>query len=135
MFRHCAILLLAATLAAPLCARALAGPPAPSATAAPDAALTSRFAAFLTDVLAGKLPATGVTKEMAAAFTPEIIGQVQSNLSPLGAFKQLQFVSKANVQGYQRFHYTGVFAKGSLPLLFVVDSNGNIAGFFADQPQ
>lgn len=121
MLKHYAALLLATALI--------------GATPAPDAALTSRFATFLTDVLGGSLPATGVTKEMTAAFTPEIIEQVQSNLSPLGAFKQLQFVREDDVQGYQRYHYNAVFAKGNQPLMFVVDSNGNIAGFFSDQSQ
>ncbi len=120
-------------LAIPQPAGAQASPaPAPTASA-PDPALTARFAAFLTDMLAGKLPATGLSAKMQGAFTPELISQVDSNLAPLGAFQKLQFVSQDSVQGFQRYHYVGVFANGMQPLMFVLNSSNDIDGFFKDQ--
>lgn len=124
--------LLAVALPAARCVAA--DQPAASQTA-PDSALTARFAAFLTGVLAGHLPATGVSDKMKAAFTPDLITQVDALFAPLGAFKSLQFVSQDGAQGFQRYHYIGVFDKGTQPLLFVLDSSGNIAGFFKDQSQ
>jgi hypothetical protein len=37
------------------------------------------------------------------------------------------------MQGYERYHYLAVFEKGSRGFMFIVDSNGTIAGFFEDQ--
>jgi hypothetical protein len=125
---------LAILIAVMLPATALAQSPPPSAPAAPDAALTARLSAFLTDVLAGHLPATGVSDKMKAAFTPDVIAKVDAELSPLGAFQTLKFVSQDTAQGFKRYHYNAVFAKGEQPLLFVLDDAGNIAGFFSDTP-
>jgi hypothetical protein len=121
--------------ALPLGAMADPSTPAPAAVATPDAALTARFSAFVTDVLAGQLPATGVTDTMKTAFTPSVMGQVKTAFAPLGSFQKLQFTHEDSVQGYQRFHYIAVFDKGTQPVIFVIDSNQNIAGFFADQGQ
>ncbi len=106
--------------------------PAAVQSAAPSTALTARFTAFLTDVLAGRLPATGLSDAMKAGFTPQLISQVDGLFTPLGSFHQLQFVRQDTLDGYQRYHYVAVFDKGSQPLLFVLDSSGNIAGFFKD---
>lgn len=124
--------LLAVALPAPRC---VAADPATASQTAPDSALTARFAAFLTGILAGHLPTTGVSDKMKAGFTPDLISQVNALFAPLGAFKSLQFVSQDSAQGFQRYHYIAVFDKGTRPLLFVLDSSGNIAGFFKDQPQ
>ena len=134
MFRSVLIfsVLLAVALPAPRCVAA--DQPAASQTA-PDSALTARFAAFLTGVLAGHLPATGVSDQMKAAFTPDLVSQVDTLFASLGTFKSLQFVSQDSAQGFQRYHYIAAFDKGTQPLLFVLDSSGNIAGFFKDQPR
>lgn len=134
MFRSALIfsVLLAVALPVPRCVAA--DQPAASQTA-PDSALTARFAAFLTGVLAGHLPATGVSDKMKAAFTPDLLSQVDTLFAPLGGFKSLQFVSQDSAQGFQRYHYIAVFDRGTQPLLFVLDSSGNIAGFFKDQSQ
>jgi Protein of unknown function (DUF3887) len=110
-------------------------PGQPAAAATPDAALTARFAAFITSVLAGQLPAAGVTDTMKTAFTPSAIDQVKTTFAPLGAFQTLQFTREDSVQGYQRFHYIATFEKGTQPVIFVIDPNHNIAGFFLDQGQ
>jgi hypothetical protein len=107
--------------------------PAPAATA--SAALTARFSTFMTDVLAGNLPATGVTDTMKTAFTPSVMSQVSTTFAPLGTFQRLQFTKQDSAPGFQRFHYIAIFDKGSQPVIFVIDSNQNIAGFFADQGQ
>jgi hypothetical protein len=109
--------------------------PAAPAPAAPDAALTARFSGFLSDVLAGRVPATGMSDQMKAALTPDMLAQVDAAFKPLGAFQKLQYVREDAAQGYDRYHYIAVFANGTLPLIFVTDSNGNIAGFFKDQSQ
>lgn len=111
--------------------------PAAAASAAPvgppDAALTARFSAFLSDVLAGRLPPSGVSDRMKAAFTPDMLAEVDTLFAPLGTFQTLQFAREDTVQGFQRYHYIAVFDKGTQALMFVLDSNGNIAGFFKDQ--
>jgi hypothetical protein len=106
---------------------------AASQPVAPDSALTARFSTFLTDVLAGRLPATGLSDPMKAAFTSDVLAQVDTAFAGLGTFQKLQFVREDTVQGYQRYHYVAVFDKGAQPLMFVLDSSGNIAGFFKDQ--
>jgi hypothetical protein len=112
-----------------------AAQPAPAPAASPDAALTARFSTFLTDVLAGSLPSTGISDAMKTAFTPSVVSQVQGLFGPLGSFQKLQYVREDAAQGYQRYHYTAVFEKGTAPLIFILDSSGNIAGFFKDQGQ
>ena len=109
---------------------AAADPPAASQAVLPDSALTARFTTFLTDVLAGHLPATGVSDAVKSGFTPDLLAQVDSSFAALGVFQNLQYVSQDTMQGYQRYHYVAVFDKGTQPLLFVLDSNGDIAGFF-----
>ena len=123
----------ALALAMPQVAFAQASPsPAPAASAS-ESAMTARFTEFLTDVIAGKLPPTGISEMMKTKFTPDLVAQVDKNLAPLGAFQGIKFVRQDSAQGYQQYHYVATFAKGTLPLLFVVDSDGNIAGFFKDQ--
>lgn len=107
----------------------------PAAAATPDAAVTARFSTFMTDVLAGRLPATGVTDTMKTAFTQSAMDEVKTMYAPLGAFQRLEFTREDSVQGYHRFHYIAIFDKGTQPVIFVIDSNQNIAGFFADQGQ
>lgn len=108
--------------------------PAPTG-AAPDAALTARFSNFLTTILAGKVPATGVSDKIKTGLTPQLLTTIDGALAPLGAFQSLQFVRQNTVQGFQVYHYNAVFAKGNQPMVFVLDSDSNIAGFFKDQPQ
>ena len=86
-------------------------------------------------VLAGQLSATGITDAMKTAFTPTIIDQVRTNFAPLGNFQRLQFTHEDGAAGFTRFHYIAIFDKGTQPVIFVLDSNQNIAGFFVDQGQ
>lgn len=108
---------------------------APTAAPTADPALTARFASFMSGILAGEFPASGVTDKMKAAFTPSAIDQVKTAFSPLGNFQKLEFTREDSVTGYTRFHYIAIFDKGTQPVIFVLDSNQNIAGFFADQGQ
>ncbi len=107
--------------------------PATAQTAAPSTALTARFTAFLTDVLAGRVPATGLTDAMKTGLTPQLLSQIDGSFAPLGAFQRLQFVRQDTLEGYQRYHYVAIFAKGTQPLMFVLEAGGNVAGFFKDQ--
>jgi hypothetical protein len=128
-----ASLLFVVGLVFPAFSPALADQSATSQTSAPPSALTAQLTAFLTDVLAGRLPATGISDQMKSALTPALIAQIGGAFAPLGKFQKLQFVRQDTVQGYQRYHYVAVFDKGTQGLIFVVDSNGNIAGFSKDQ--
>jgi len=139
MLRSLAKLVLLGALISASTAPALAQQPAASQAPPPSSALTTQFTTFLTDILAGHVPATGISDKMQSALTPDVISAIDSNLAPLGTFQKLQYVSQDSAEGYQRYHYIAVFNKGTqphlLPLLFVLDSSGNIAGFFKDQGQ
>jgi len=135
MLRSLAKLVLAGALISASTTAALAQQPTASQTAPPSSALTTQITTFFTGILAGHLPATGLTDKMKSAFTPDLISEIDAMFAPLGTFQKLQFVSQDSIQGYQRYHYVAVFDKGTQPLLFVLDSSGNIAGFFKDQNQ
>ena len=109
--------------------------PAPSAApaATPDAALTARFTAFFADILASRVPATGLSAAMKAALTPDAVSAVAASFAPFGTFTRLQYAGQDSRAGYERYRYTAIFDKGSQGLLFVLDSDGNIAGFFKSQ--
>ena len=98
-----------------------------------DSAKTAQFTAFFTAVLAGHVPTQGVTLQVEQGFTPALVAQIDDNLAPFGKFQKPQYVSADSVQGYDRYHYTAIFEKGSRDFLFVLDSSGNIAGFFRDE--
>ncbi|HEY1977939.1 MAG TPA: hypothetical protein VGG89_15405 [Candidatus Baltobacteraceae bacterium] len=98
-----------------------------------DPAKTAQFQAFFTTILAGQVPTKGVTPQMAQGFAPALVAQIDDNLAPFGKFQKLQYVSEDSVPGYDRYHYTAIFDKGSRNFLFVLDSSGNIAGFFRDE--
>ena len=97
-----------------------------------DRAKTAQFQTFFTTILAGRVPTQGVTAQMAAGFSAALVTQIDDNLAPFGKFQKLQFVSEDSAQGYDRYHYTAIFEKGSRNFLFVLDATGNIAGFFRD---
>ncbi|MBV8530648.1 MAG: hypothetical protein JO104_04970 [Candidatus Eremiobacteraeota bacterium] len=105
------------------------GDQAPQAQSTPDAALTARFDEFLTDVLAGRLPASGVADEFRKGFTRERIALVDDNLAPLGAFQTLRYVGFKSIEGYSLYHYDAVFANGMQKLTFFLDPSGSISGF------
>jgi hypothetical protein len=108
-----------------------ATPTATTSSPTPDiAALTTRFTAFFTDVLAGKAPTQGLTDKMQTALTPAVLSQLQQIYGTLGTFQKLSFKFQDSMQGFQRYHYTAVFQKGSPGVMFVVDSSDKIAGFF-----
>ncbi len=114
---------------------AVADQPATAQTASPSSALTGRFTGFLTDVLAGRVPATGLTDAMKSGLTPQMLSQIDGTFTSLGDFQRLQFVRQDTIEGYQRYHYVAIFAKGSQQLMFVLDAAGNVAGFFKDPAQ
>jgi hypothetical protein len=121
----------ALSAAAPVCAQP--APPAPESAPAPDSALTGRFTSFFTTVLAGHVPGSGISAEMRQGFTQQLLGQIDAAFAGFGKFRQLQFEHADTMQQYQRYHYLAVFEKGSQGVMFVVDSNNTIVGFFEDQ--
>lgn len=106
--------------------------PAPTPNAE-DPAKTARFEAFLNGILAGRAPTAGLTPQMQQGLTPELISQIDANVAPFGKFQKLQFIGEDSVQGYDRYHYAAIFENGKRNYLFVLDSSGNIAGFFIDE--
>jgi len=98
-----------------------------------DPAKTARFETFFTTIAAGQVPTQGVTPQVKQGFTPALVAQIDQTIAPLGKFQKLQYVGEDSVQGYDRYHYTAVFEKGTQNYLFVLDSSGNIAGFFKDE--
>ncbi|HZZ01238.1 MAG TPA: hypothetical protein VFE36_16875 [Candidatus Baltobacteraceae bacterium] len=98
-----------------------------------DPAKTTRFEAFFGDILAGRGPTEGLSVEMKQGLTPELISEIDATVAPFGKFQKLAFVSEDSVQGYDRYHYTAIFEDGKPNYLFVLDSTGNIAGFFRDE--
>ncbi len=107
-------------------------PPAPE-SAPPDSAMTAHFTTFFTQVLGGHVPSGNISPQVKAGFTQQLLGQIDAAFAGLGKFRQLQFVRADTMQQYQRYHYLAVFENGSRGIMFVVDSNGTIVGFFQDQ--
>lgn len=106
---------------------------APNKVMPPDAALTARFTAFFTDVLAGRVPSGNLIPQMKSGLTSTLLSQIDGYYANFGAFRSLQYVRQDTVQGYTRYHYTAIFDKSTQGLMFVIDSSGAIAGFFQDQ--
>lgn len=131
MYRALRIALLAVGLASPP-AFGAAGQPATAPATAPDQTLTARFTAFFADVLAGRVPSTNLTPEMKAGLTSGLLSQLAAFYATFGTFEKLEFVGQDTVQGYERYHYTATFDKGTQGVMFVTDTNGAIAGFFKD---
>lgn len=98
-----------------------------------DPAKTARFDTFFRGVLAHHVPTQGVTPAMQAALTPATFSQVDSIFANCGTFEKLSYLGEDSAQGYERYHYAAIFDKGKQGVMFVVDSHGDIAGFFKDQ--
>jgi hypothetical protein len=103
-----------------------------AAAPAPAGSMTAHFTTFLTDVLAGRVPAD--ISETLKSQSSTMLTQVRSDLGKLGEFRRLQYVRQDTSQGYRQYHYVAVFDKGSQPVVFVTNSSGVIYGFFQDQP-
>ncbi len=134
MLEKCAVAALLLALALPAAAIAQADQPTNStaSASAPDSALTSRLTSFFKQVLAGHVPSGNVSSQLKSGLTPQLISQIDGAFVSFGTFRRLDFVRQDSMQGYQRYHYTAVFDKGSQGIMFVLDSNGTIAGFFQD---
>lgn len=134
MFSKFLMAVVLAGLAIPLAPPAAAQEPPATAQPAPppNSALTARFTSFFKNVLAGHTPSSGVTDQVKQGLTPDLLAQIDGTFASLGKFKKLQFVRQDSGQGYQRYHYTAMFDNGTQDVLFVLDSNGLIAGFFKD---
>jgi hypothetical protein len=101
----------------------------------PDSALTARFNSFFSDVLAGRVPSNDVSQQVRSGLTPQLLSQIRGSFASLGTFRQLQYVRQDAVQEYRRFHYRAVFDNGNQGVMFVVDTNNTIVGFFEDPNQ
>jgi hypothetical protein len=104
--------------------------PSTSPLPSPDPALTQRFQAFFTDVIAGKPPTQNLTSVMQAAMTSSALIPVKQYFSGLGTFQTLQYVNHDQLGGYQRYHFMATFSNGSQKVMFVLDPTGALAGYF-----
>jgi len=95
-----------------------------------DSAKTARFAAFFSDILADRVPDQNLTDKMTAALTPARVSEICALYTHFGKFQHLQFLGTDSLQGYDRYHYAAIFAGGKQAVLFVLDSQSKIAGFF-----
>ncbi|HVR46110.1 MAG TPA: hypothetical protein VMT95_05685 [Candidatus Binatia bacterium] len=108
------------------------GPATPSAPA-PTSKQTADFTSFFTTVLAGHVPGGNISSQMRQGFTQQLLGQIAAAFAGEGKFRELQFVSADTIQQYLRYHYMAVFENGSQGIVFILDSNGTIVGFFQDK--
>ncbi|MFY9720545.1 MAG: hypothetical protein WAK16_12980 [Candidatus Cybelea sp.] len=99
---------------------------------APPADVTAGFTTFLTDVLAGRVPANA--SETMKSQSATMISQIKHTFGTYGTFRRLRYEREDTAQGYHRYHYMAVFDKGSPYVAFVTDSDGTIVGFFEDEP-
>lgn len=100
------------------------------AQGAPSGPPTATFTTFMTDVIAGRIP-PDISQSMNSQ--AEGLSRARQAFAQLGTFKRLQFVREDTMQGYYRYHYTAIFQKSSLHIVFVTDTEGTIVGFFPDQ--
>jgi hypothetical protein len=101
-----------------------------SAQSAPSGAVTERFTSFLAYVLAGHAP-PHISSTMQQQ-SSQLISGVKQTLGTLGTFRRLEYVREESMQGYHRYHYRGVFDKGTRGLAFITDDKGTIVGFAED---
>lgn len=105
----------------------------PTATATPDAKISATAKTWFLSLQQGKvLDAKALSKEMAAAITPDGLSQLASKLGPLGdptSFEQ----SKTGVQGDNTYYVYDVGFKNGLHLNFMIafDTAGKISGMRA----
>lgn len=107
-------------------------PAAPSAPA-PTSKQTADFTGFFTTVLAGHVPGGNISSQVRQGFTQQVLGQIDAAFAGDGKFRELQFVSADTMQQYLRYHYMAVFENGSQGIVFILDSDGTIVGFFQDK--
>jgi hypothetical protein len=133
MLKQLAVVSLLAGIAASSTSPAPAQQPPAASAPAPDSALTGRFSSFFTQILGRHIPSGNLSPQLKSGLTPTLLAQIDNAFGQYGTFRRLQFVSQDSMQGYQRYHYSAVFDKGSQGVMFVVDSNGTIVGFFQDR--
>ncbi len=107
--------------------------PATQSAPAPTSKQTADFTSFFTQVLAGHVPSGNISPEVKSGFTQQLLGQLDAAFAGMGKFRELQFVSADTMQQYLRYHYSAVFENGSQGIMFVLDSNGTLVGFFQDR--
>ena len=90
---------------------------------------TARFTAFMTEVLAGRIP-SGLSRSMHDAFTSTLVSQTHSMFARFGKFQMLQFIGQATDGKDQRYLYAAVFDKGTQAVTFYTNISGEITGFF-----
>ena len=102
----------------------------PSAAPTPELALVQQFEAFFNDVLAGQTPTQNLTSQMRSAMTPAALAPVKEYYASLGTLTQMQYLSTDQAGGFTRYHFLATFSNGSQKVMFVLDQDGEITGFF-----
>jgi D-alanyl-D-alanine carboxypeptidase len=97
------------------------------ATAEPTE-LTPLFDSFFRSVLTGNVDSNHLDAAMMKALTASTVATIASAYAVEGAYTGLVFTGSDHAGQYRRYHYLAKFAKGNVPVTFVVDADGKIAG-------
>ena len=95
-----------------------------------DPAKTAMFTTFTRDLLKGRVDGANIDIAMKAALTPTEVAHIQARFAQDGTFIGLRFLGDDKIEVFRRYHYAGQFSVHTVPLIFVLDGNGKIAGFF-----
>lgn len=94
-------------------------------------ALTQRFTSFLNTMIHGQAPpANDLSPEMARALSQAAVSSIARQIASMGTFEKLEYVSADSNGPYRRYHYRAKFSSGVQPMVFVLDANQKLAGFF-----
>jgi hypothetical protein len=94
-----------------------------------EISLSEEFSAFLRALVAGKFPSEKLDDAVTKQLTPETLAAIAKSFAAKGAFQRLDLTGVDRVGQYRRYHYIATFENAKVPLAFVVDANGKIAGF------
>ena len=95
-----------------------------------DFAVTALLRRFLDGLRSGCSDGSELTAPLAAALQAPGSASAAARLAPLGELQSLVFRGRSERGDFSEYHYVGVFAAQRLPLTFVLDRNGKIAGLW-----
>jgi hypothetical protein len=91
---------------------------------------TTRFTSFFNALLSTKSAPQDPSVRLDSNLTSADSLHIESiYYSSLGAFEKLQFLSDDFVQGIHRYHYTAIFDKRKIVVMFLLDRNDYLIGF------
>jgi hypothetical protein len=96
-----------------------------------DKHLTKRFSQFLGRVLACDLDIDGVCDRITKALTPDVVDRIRDCLIGDGTLGTLQLVSVDHIGSYTRYHYKVLPKTKTAQVVFLLEEESCICGFFA----